>query len=123
MKKKNKKKSKVISNIVFNVIALISTILAVVFCVYLYKLDMLPMKYLSIVFIGLGVFYLVLLVLTLPRHMKTWIKGVCCFFFIGIKKAPEGAFVIFLLYNFLRILIRYLSYMEIIFHIPFDGNH
>ena len=82
-KKKNMKKSKVISNIVFNVIALISSVLAIVFCIYLYRLDMLPGKYLTIIFAGLGVFYLILLGLTLPRHMKIGFKiGACVFFVI-----------------------------------------
>ena len=82
MKKKRSKKCKVVSNIIFNVIAFISTVLALVFCVYLYKLDMLPTKYLKIVFIGLGVFYLILLAITLPRHMKTGFKIGACIFFI-----------------------------------------
>ena len=82
MRKKRNKKSKVVSNIVFNVIALISTIMAVAFCIYLYKLDMLPFNYLRIVFIGLGVFYLILLLFTLPRHMKIGFKIAACIFFI-----------------------------------------
>lgn len=83
MKKKKSKKNKLVTNIIFNVIALISTILAVVFCIYLYKLDMLPEKYLTIIFIALGVFYLILLGLTLPRHMKIGFKiGACVFFVI-----------------------------------------
>ena len=81
-KKKSNKKSKVISNIIFNVIALASTIMAVVFCVYLFKLDMLPSKYIRIVFIGLGVFYLILLAVTLPRHMKIGFKIAACIFFL-----------------------------------------
>ena len=82
MKKKRNKKSKVVSNIIFNVIALISTIMAVAFCIYLYKLDMLPINYLRIVFIGLGVFYLILLLFTLPRHMKIGFKIAACIFFL-----------------------------------------
>ena len=98
-KKKNKKikRSKVISNIIFNIIALISTVLAFVFCVYLYKLDMLPMKYLRIVFIGIGIFYLILLAMTLPRKLKIGFKIVACIFFLvfgfafgyGIKFYPQ----------------------------------
>ncbi len=75
-------KKKFITNIIFNVIALVSTILASVFCIYIYKLDMLPGKYLTIAFIALGVIYTILIGLTLPRKMKVWIKGICCFFFI-----------------------------------------
>ena len=82
-KNKNIKRSKVISNIIFNIIALISTVLAFVFCVYLYKLDMLPMKYLRIVFIGIGIFYLILLAMTLPRKLKIGFKIVACLFFVA----------------------------------------
>ncbi len=82
-KRKNIKKKNIISNIIFNIIALISTIIAVAFCIYLYKLDMLPGKYLTIIFVVLGVFYLILLGLTLPRHLKIGFKiGACVFFLI-----------------------------------------
>ena len=77
-----KAKKKFIKNLVFNSIALISTALALIFCVYVYKLDMLPNNYLTIAFVAIGVIYLILIGLTLPRKMKTWIKGVCCFFFV-----------------------------------------
>ena len=97
MKKNNNKKSKVISNIVFNVIAVISTIIAVVFSIYIYKLDMLPDKYLKIMVVVLLIIYLVLLSLTLPRHLKIGFKiGACVFFVIlafvfgyGIKYADK----------------------------------
>ena len=75
-------KKRFIANIIFNVIALISTILALVFCIYIYKLDMIPGKYLTIAFIVIGVIYLILIGLTLPRKMKQIIKLVCCIFFI-----------------------------------------
>lgn len=75
-------KKKFITNIVFNVIALISTIVALVFCIYIYKLDMLPSNYLTIGFIAIGVIYAILIGLTLPRKMKIWVKGICCFFFV-----------------------------------------
>ncbi len=79
-KKKNKKK--VVLNIIFNVIALISTVIAVVFAIYIYKLDMLPDKYLKIIFIALGILYLILLGFTLPRHMKRGFKITACIFFV-----------------------------------------
>ncbi len=87
MRKKKSKKRKVVLNIIFNVIALISSILALVFCIYLHKLDMLPMKYLRIVFIGLGVVYLILLSITLPRHTKIGFKIGACIFFIVFSLA------------------------------------
>ncbi len=75
---KKKSKSKVISNVIFNVIGLISFIIAFIFCIYIYKLDMLPDKYLKLLFIGIGVFYLILLIFTLPRHMKKGFKIFAC---------------------------------------------
>ncbi len=75
-------KKRFISNIIFNVIALISTVLALIFCIYIYKLDMIPNNYLTIALIVIGVIYLILIGLTLPRKMKIVVKGVCCFFFI-----------------------------------------
>lgn len=75
-------KKRFITNIVFNVIALISTIAAIIFCIYINKLDMLPSNYLTILFVGVGVIYLILIGLTLPRKMKTVVKGICCFFFV-----------------------------------------
>lgn len=75
-------KKRFIANIIFNVISLISTALALIFCIYVYKLDMIPSNYLRIAFIVIGVIYLILIGLTLPRKMKRVIKLVCCIFFI-----------------------------------------
>ena len=75
-------KKRFITNIIFNIIALISTAVALVFCVYIYKLDMIPSKYLTIAFVVIGVIYLILLLFTLPRKLKRRIKIVCCVFFI-----------------------------------------
>ena len=75
-------KKKFISNIIFNIIALLSTIIALIFCIYIYKLDMIPSNYLTIAFIAIGIIYLILIGLTLPRKMKILIKGICCFFFL-----------------------------------------
>lgn len=71
-----------IANIIFNVIALISTVLALIFCIYIHKLDMIPSNYLKIALIAVGVIYLILIAFTLPRKMKRVIKLVCCIFFI-----------------------------------------
>ena len=81
-KKKNSKKRKLISNIIFKVIAFISIVIMLVFCIYLKKLDMIPTKYLTIGYIAVGVIYLILLALTLPRKIKTKIKVVAAVFFI-----------------------------------------
>ena len=71
-----------IANIIFNIIALISTVLALIFCIYIHKLDMIPSNYLKIALIAVGVIYLILIAFTLPRKMKRVIKLVCCIFFI-----------------------------------------
>lgn len=95
--KKNKRKKKVVLNLIFNIIALISTIMAIVFAVYIYKLDMIPDNYLRIFIIALIVIYLILLCFTLPRHMKIGFKIVACIFLLifaftfgyGIKYADK----------------------------------
>ena len=97
MRKKSKKK--VIFNIIFNAIALISVVIAIVFCIYLYNLDILPAKYLRIIFIALGVFYLILLGVTLPRKIRMGFKIVACVFLVifsvvfgyGIKYVDKTA--------------------------------
>ncbi len=91
------KKKKVVSNIIFNVIALISIVIAIIFCFSIYKLDMIPDKYLKLIFTGLGIFYLILLFFTLPRKMKMGFKVFSCIFFVlldlvfgyGIKYADK----------------------------------
>ena len=95
--KKRTKKSKVVLNIVFNVIALISVVMAIIFCIYLYKLDMIPEKFLRIGIIALTIFYIILLVFTLPRKIKIGFKITACVFFVlftmifgyGIKYADK----------------------------------
>lgn len=77
-----KTRKRFVSNLIFNIIALISTILALIFCVYIYKLDMIPGKYLTIAFIVIGVIYLILILFTLPRKIKRVIKLGCCILFI-----------------------------------------
>ncbi len=79
---KKKNKNKVVTNLIFNIIAFISTVIAIIFAVYIYKLDMIPDNYLKIFIIVLLVIYLVLLCLTLPRHIKKGFKITACVFFI-----------------------------------------
>ena len=94
---KKKNKNKVVTNLIFNIIAFISTVIAIIFAVYIYKLDMIPDNYLKIFIIVLLVIYLVLLCLTLPRHIKKGFKITACVFFIifacifgyGIKYADK----------------------------------
>ena len=85
MATKSKKKSKIkriYMNAFFNVIALIAVIVMLVFCIYLFRLDMLPFKYLSILYLVIGFIYLILLGLTLPRKIKYRIKTICLVLFV-----------------------------------------
>lgn len=61
--------------------ALVSVIIMLVFCFYLYKLDMIPFKYLSVFYGIIGFIFLILLGLTLPRKIKFKVKTVCLIFF------------------------------------------
>lgn len=81
-KKKKDKKNKIVINLIFNIIAIISTIIALIFSIYVYKLDMLPEKYLTIIFIALGLIYLILLLLTFPRKIKRKFKYISALFLI-----------------------------------------
>jgi len=69
-------------NAFFNLIALIAVIVMLVFCIYLFRLDMLPFKYLSILYLFIGFIYLILLGLTLPRRIKYRIKSICLVLFV-----------------------------------------
>ena len=76
------RKRKMYLNIFFNIVALIAVIIMLIFCIYLYRLDMIPMKFLSIIYIIVGVIFLILILLTLPRKIKLRIKTVCFVFFM-----------------------------------------
>jgi len=69
-------------NIFFNIVALISVCFMLIFCIYLFRLDMIPFKYLSILYIIIGIIFLVLVSLTLPRKIKIRIKSICFIFFV-----------------------------------------
>lgn len=79
---KRVKKNRIYLNAFFNVIALVAVIIMLVFCFYLFKLDMIPFKYLSILYGVIGVIFLILLGLTLPRKIKFKVKTVCLIFFL-----------------------------------------
>lgn len=71
-----------INNTVSTLIALFSVISAIVFCVYIYKLDMLPSKYLIIAFILIIVVYLIAISLLFFCSKSKIVKVICCIFFI-----------------------------------------
>lgn len=80
--RKKRRKMKICLNMFFNIIALISVVIMLVFCGYIYKLGMIPFKYLSIIYAIIMIFYVIFLFFTLPRKIKTSIKTVCCVFMV-----------------------------------------
>ncbi len=97
MAKKVNKKNKLITNIIFKLIAFISIVIMLIFCMYIYKLGVLPTKYLTLIYVGIGLIYAILLAIVLPRNIKSKIKGVAAVFFVifglvsffGIKYADK----------------------------------
>ncbi len=97
MAKKVNKKNKLISNIIYKLIAFISIVIMLIFCMYIYKLGVLPTKYLTLIYVGIGLIYAILLAIVLPRNIKSKIKGVAAVFFVifglvsffGIKYADK----------------------------------
>ena len=82
MSKKVTKKKRKVLNIIYNIIAIISTLVMLLFCYCLFKLNMIPTKYLYIIFCCLGFIYLILLLLTLPPKIKIGIKTFCLIIFL-----------------------------------------
>ncbi len=82
MNKKVTKKKKKVLNIFFNIIGLISTIIMLIFCYCLYKLNMIPTKFLYIIYGALGIIYLIMILITLPPKVKVSIKTFCLVLFI-----------------------------------------
>lgn len=82
MNKKVTKKKKKVLNIFFNIMGLISTIIMLIFCYCLYKLNMIPTKFLYIIYGALGVIYLIMILITLPPKVKVSIKTFCLVLFI-----------------------------------------
>ena len=80
-KRMNKKKKKII-NIILNFFSVISTIVTILFCIMLYMLNMLPSKYLIIIYVFIFAFYSVLLLLTMNKKIKIIIKTICAIFFL-----------------------------------------
>ncbi len=82
MNKKVTKKKKKVLNIFFNIMGLISTIIMLIFCYCLYKLNMIPTKFLYIIYGALGIIYLIMILITLPPKVKVSIKTFCLVLFI-----------------------------------------
>lgn len=72
---KRRKKKKI--NILFKVIGIISLVITLFFCVTLFLLNMLPTKYLVIIYSLILVLYTILLLLVMINKIKIKIKTIC----------------------------------------------
>ena len=72
---KRKKKKKI--NILFKIIGIISLVITLFFCVTLFLLNMLPTKYLIIIYSIILVLYTILLLLVMLKKIKVKIKTFC----------------------------------------------
>lgn len=82
MSKKVTKKKRKVLNIIYSIVAIISTLVMLLFCCCLFKLNMIPTKYLYIIFCCLGFIYLILILLTIPPKIKIGIKTFCLIIFL-----------------------------------------
>lgn len=81
-KKKINRARKKKFNIFFKIMASISTLITLIFCILLFVLDMLPLKYLLIIYGVLLFIYGICLFLTFVDKIKVKIKFICLFFFL-----------------------------------------
>ena len=68
------RKRRLISNIIFRIVTLVSIMVMVIFCIYLRRLDSISKMLLIIIYIVLGITYLILTLLVVPRKFKINIK-------------------------------------------------
>lgn len=68
------RKRRLISNIIFRIVTLVSIMVMVIFCIYLRRLDSISKTLLIIIYIGLGITYLILTLLVVPRKFKMNLK-------------------------------------------------
>lgn len=81
-KKKINRERKKKFNVFFKIMASISTLITLIFCVLLCILNMLPLKYLLIIYGVLLLIYALCIFLTFVDKIKVKIKFVCLFFFL-----------------------------------------
>lgn len=79
---RRKRKSKNNNKKIFNIITIISVIIIIIFGIMLYLLEMIPEKYLIIIFSLFIVLYLILTCLVIKRNIKSKIKVFCIILFI-----------------------------------------
>ena len=79
--KRRNGKNKII-NIMARMVAIVAIIIAIVFCIYIYRLDMLPSKYLMMMLIIIGGIYLILSLFAFPWKIKKGFKIFAIFVFM-----------------------------------------
>ena len=103
--RKIKRKKEKRSNILLKIVAILSVIGAIVFGTSLFLIDMLPLKYLIIVYGVIIIIFIILLLFTFRSRVSKVIKVICLIFFllfdfifgVGIKYILET-------YNFIDIV-------------------
>ena len=69
-----KRKKKLIYNIIFRLVTLVSIAVMIIFCMYLRKFGTLSNKTLIIIYVSLGITYLILTFIIVPRKFKLNLK-------------------------------------------------
>ena len=64
------RKKKVIYNIIFRLVTLVSIAIMLLLCIYLRKLGTIPKLYLILIYCGIGIIYMILTFLIVPRKFK-----------------------------------------------------
>ena len=82
MKRRRKRKQNKVLNAISKTIATVAIVIAIIFEIYIYKLNMLPSKYTIIIFITLAVIYLILSLLAFSKRTKKGLKIFTCIIFI-----------------------------------------
>ncbi len=78
------RKKKVIYNIIFRLVTLVSIAIMLLLCIYLRKLGTIPRLYLILIYCGIGIIYMILTFLIVPRKFKLNIKIIVATIFIII---------------------------------------
>ena len=78
------RKKKVIYNIIFRLVTLVSIAIMLLLCIYLRKLGTIPKLYLILIYCGIGIIYMILTFLIVPRKFKLNIKIIVATIFIII---------------------------------------
>lgn len=85
MSKKIGRKKRKKLNVFFKVFSIISVVIAIVFCIMLFLLDMIPAKFLIIIYSVVFILYVLMLVLSLISKVKISIKFFCAVFFLAFN--------------------------------------